>query len=176
VAIDIHIGAVTTNVRDVPWQSFGFETSLTVWSIMAYISNAGAIANFCLSGLFDRYPNLKIVSVESGVGWIPYLLEAIEYQFDEMMPNESKRLQRRPSEYFRDNMYACFWFEKGGLQPYIDQIGDHNLLFETDFPHPTCYYPNSRERIAQNVAAIPYESRKRMLQDNAAELYHIPVP
>jgi predicted TIM-barrel fold metal-dependent hydrolase len=173
--IDIHIGAVTTNPTSIPWESFGFETSLTVWSIMAYISNAGAIANFCLSGLFDRYPNLKIISVESGVGWIPYLLEALEYQVDEMMPNESKRLQRRPTEYFLDNMYGCFWFEKKSVKATIDQLGDRNWLFETDFPHPTCYFPESRQKAAEALADIPYKSRKRLLQDNAVELFKLSV-
>jgi predicted TIM-barrel fold metal-dependent hydrolase len=173
--IDIHIGAVTTNPTSIPWDSFAFEKALTVWSIMAYISNAGAIANFLLSGLFDRYPNLKVISVESGVGWIPYLLEALEYQVDEMMPNEAKHLKKRPTEYFLDNMYGCFWFEKGSLKATVDLLGDRNWLFETDFPHPTCYYPDSSQKIAGALAALPFESRKRILQDNAAELYKLTV-
>ena len=174
-ALDLHIGAVAMNPTAVPWDNFGFEKGMAVWSLIAYVSNAGAIANFCLSGIFDRYPNLKVVSTESGVGWIPYLLEAMEYQFDEMMPNEAKTLERRPSEYFRDNMYACFWFERQSLGHALEVLGDRNTLFETDFPHPTCFYPNSRERVAETLANIPYDSRKRLLQDNAAELYKVSV-
>ena len=124
---------------------------------------------------FDKYPNLKVVSTESGVGWIPYMLEAMEYQFDEMMPNEAKSLEKRPSEYFRDNMYACFWFESKSLAHALELLGDRNTLFETDFPHPTCYYPNSRERVAEALANVPDESRRRILQDNAAELYKVAV-
>lgn len=174
-ALDMHIGAVAMNPTAVPWDNFGFEKGMAVWSLIAYVSNAGAIANFCLSGIFDRYPNLKVVSTESGVGWIPYLLEAMEYQFDEMMPNDAKTLERRPSEYFRDNMYACFWFERESLGHALEVLGDRNTLFETDFPHPTCFYPNSRERVAETLTNIPYESRRRVLQDNAAELYKVPV-
>jgi predicted TIM-barrel fold metal-dependent hydrolase len=171
--INLHIGAVASNARAFPWETFGFERSLTIWSIMAYMSNSAAIANFCLSGLFDRYPRLKVVSVESGVAWIPYLLEALEYQWDEMVNKERHTLQRRPSDYYRDNMYGCFWFETKTLKHTLELLGDRNTLFETDFPHPTCYWPNSRERVAEAVKDLPYESRKRIIQDNAAELYKI---
>ena len=49
------------------------------------MSNVRIIINLCMSDLFDRYPKLKIVSAESGIGWVPFILEALEYQFDEMV-------------------------------------------------------------------------------------------
>src|SRR3546814_3415018 len=74
------------------------------------VCSSDLMGNFIVSGLFDKYPRMKMVSVESGIGWIPFMLEALEYQVDEMMPD--KKLARRPTEYFRDQMYASFWFEK----------------------------------------------------------------
>ena len=50
-----------------------------------YMSNVRIIVNLCMSDLFDRYPNLKVVSAESGIGWIPFILEAMEFQLDEMV-------------------------------------------------------------------------------------------
>ena len=65
-----------------------------------YMSNVRIITNLCMSNLFDRHPKLKIVSAESGIGWIPFILEALEYQYDEMVTesDEVAHAQRRPSE------------------------------------------------------------------------------
>jgi len=68
-----------------------------------FMSNVRIVVNLCMSDMFDRYPKLKIVSAESGIGWVPFILETLEYQLDEMItePDEVSYQQRRPSEYFR---------------------------------------------------------------------------
>ena len=60
-------------------------------------------------------------------------------------PSSSRTSLGPPSEYFRDHWYATFWFEKnrGDVQGLIDSVGEDNVLFETDFPHPTCLYPDA---------------------------------
>ena len=55
-----------------------------------YMSNVRIIVNLCMSDLFDRYPKLKVVSAESGIGWIPFILEALEFQFDEMVTDPTR--------------------------------------------------------------------------------------
>ena len=92
-------------------------------------------------------PDLKMVSVESGIGWVPFMLEAMDYELEENAPEHAKKLEKLPSEYFRDNWYATFWFEngRGDLQHLIDAVGEDNVMFETDFPHPTCLYPSPLE-------------------------------
>ncbi|MGH7487557.1 MAG: amidohydrolase family protein, partial [bacterium] len=98
------------------------------------------------------------------------------YQWDEMAPDEAKGLQRRPAQYFKDHIYATFWFEDFGVKHFIEMIGPNNLLFETDFPHPTCLYPESQEHLAKVLQRLEPGVRKRVCQDNAAELYKIPLP
>ena len=73
--------------------------------------------------MFDRYPKLKIVSAESGIGWIPFVLEALEFQFDEMVTeaDELSHSKRRPSEYFRDHISVMFWFEKRARHAHRDR-------------------------------------------------------
>ena len=115
------------------------------------------------------------MSVESGLGWIPYFVEAMEYQFDEMMPNDRQHLQRRPKEYFQDHFYASFWFEDQGVRSMIDMFGPNNILIETDFPHPTCLFPH-QAHIAAAVRNLSPNDRQRVLQDNAAELYNVVLP
>jgi predicted TIM-barrel fold metal-dependent hydrolase len=180
VPLNFHIGgdgrSDAESRRLIAWPSFGPEHQLALHGTMFLMSNASTIGNFIYSGLFDRYPNLKLVSVESGIGWIPFVLEALEYQYDEMVPAELKNLQRRPKEYFRDHWYACFWFEDFGPRALTEQIGPNNILFETDFPHPTCLYPKAQQHIADVLQDLKPEVRRRVLQDNAAELYGLTVP
>src|SRR5262249_1828633 len=106
--------------------------------------------------------------------WIPFLLEIAEYQLDEMSQGDHWGLQRRPREYFRDHFYASWWFEEFGPRKAIEAIGVNNILFETDFPHPTCLYPDPVEHAAKVLAHLPFADRKTIMQDAAARLWQIP--
>lgn len=160
------------------WNLYGHQRKLAVFSTQLYMSNVRIIVNLCLSNLFDRFENLKVVSAESGIGWVPFILEAMEYQFDEMVTttNEAGLSKRRPIEYFRDHLYVMFWFEKIAAEKLIEDIGVSNVLVETDIPHPTCLYPSPRAHFARVLKNLTFEQQKRVLQDNAAELYKIDLP
>lgn len=159
----------------VAWNMYERQRKLAVYGSLMYISNVRILVNLCMSNLFDRFPNLKIVSAESGIGWVPFILEAMEYQYDEMVTSEHERglTQRRPSEYFRDHMYVMFWFEKVGATKLLEDIGINNVMVETDIPHPTCLYPTPREHFARVLDGLSYDVKRRVLQDNAAELYKL---
>jgi len=165
-------------VADAYWRTFGPQRRLAVAACLGFMSNARIVVNLCVSDLFDRYQNLKIVSAESGIGWVPFILEAAEFQLDQMVtdPSETVLQKRRPSEYFRDHMYAMFWFEKVGPEKLIADVGVNNVLVETDVPHPTCLYPEPRKHISEVMSSVGYPVRRRVLQDNAAELYRITLP
>ena len=87
------------------------NTQLAIGGTLLFIGNARVVTNLILSGVFDRHPKLKIVSVESGVGWIPFILEALDYEMAENAPQELARMSKMPSEYFKRKIYATFWFE-----------------------------------------------------------------
>jgi predicted TIM-barrel fold metal-dependent hydrolase len=112
--------------------------------------------------------------IESGMGWIPFAIEALEHQFDEMLPRMSKVLQRRPWEYFRDQFWCTYWFEKVGPMQLLETIGFDKVLFETDFPHPTSLYPGVQEHIVHTLGGYDYEVKKKVLQTNATKLYNLP--
>jgi uncharacterized protein len=162
-------------VADPYWRSFGMQRRLAVQATQMPMSNVRIVTNLCASDLFDRYPNLKIVSAESGIGWIPFILESLEFQLDEMVtdPTEAALQERRPPEYFRDHIYVMFWFERLGPSKMLEHVGVNNVLVETDVPHPTCLYPGAREHFASVMADVDPAIRKRVLQDNAAELYRL---
>jgi uncharacterized protein len=67
---------------DLYWESFGPQRRLAILATQFYMSNVRIILNLCMSDMFDRYPNVKVASAESGIGWVPFVLEAIEYQLD----------------------------------------------------------------------------------------------
>jgi len=64
-------------------------------------NNSRLLLNSAYSGVFDRHPDLKMVSVESGIGWVPFMLEAMDYELEENAPEWPHRLRKLPSEYFR---------------------------------------------------------------------------
>jgi uncharacterized protein len=99
----------------------------------------------------------------------------LEFQLDEMVtdPTEAALQERRPTEYFRDHIYVMFWFERLGPSKMLEHVGVNNVLVETDVPHPTCLYPGAREHFASVMADVDPAIRKRVLQDNAAELYRL---
>ena len=177
--VNFHIGAGETSFNmfgRAAWPSMGIRRKLALGSAGLFMENARVISNMLYSGVLDRFPALKIVSVESGIGWIPFMLESIDYEWSETGSQEEYNLPMPPSEYFRRQVYGCFWFEKTAPMKLVDVIGEDNLLFETDFPHPTCLYPNVKEHLAEVTADWSDTTRRKILQDNAAALYRIDLP
>ena len=117
------------------------------------------------------------MSAESGIGWVPFVLEACEYQLDEMVTTreETSFQKLRPTEYFRNNIYVMSWFEKSAMKV-LDDVGVDNVMLMTDIPHPTCLYPNSREYFAEVTKNLTPEVRAKLVQDNAARVYGIDIP
>lgn len=171
--INFHLNAAI-NPNDLVWESFSFEQKLSVVATMFSIGNAATLGNWMVSGLLDKYPKLKIGLIESGMGWVPFAVEALEHQFDEMLPSKSGMLHRRPWQYFRDHFFVTYWFEKIGPQQLLETIGVDNVLFETDFPHPTSLYPGVQEHIMKTLGGYSKEVQTKVLQGNAARLYNLP--
>jgi uncharacterized protein len=157
------------------WPSQNNHVKPAIGGTMLFLGNARFIINTIYAGIFERHPGLKMVSVESGAGWVPFVLEAMDHELEENAPEEFAALGRKPSEYFADHWYATFWFEenRGDLQGLVDAVGEDNLLFETDFPHPTCLYPDPLHKVEAKMASLRPESRRKVLGENAAKLYRL---
>jgi len=128
-----------------------------------------------VSDVPERHPNLNFVSVESGVGWIPFMLETLDYEMSENAPDDLAKMKKMPSEYFRSNMFATFWFEnaRNKLPDLIEAVGEDSILFETDFPHPTCLYPEPLATVKDKMATLPVETQKKIYGENARKLYRL---
>jgi predicted TIM-barrel fold metal-dependent hydrolase len=146
-------------------------------SVTLFVENGNSIADLLIANVLPRFPKLKFVAAETGAGWVPFTLEALDYHFKKYQVNHEhpEYGDGLPSDYFRRQVYATTWFE-GVNDFYLDRIGSGNLLFETDYPHPTCLYGDEVKReVEANMATIPREHRENILWRNAAGLYQIDI-
>jgi predicted TIM-barrel fold metal-dependent hydrolase len=176
--VHFHIGSSNTAMDFYGkyfWESQDEYVKPAIGGSMLFINNARVVINTIFAGIFDRFPDLQMVSVESGIGWIPFILETMNYELLENAPAQAAALSKKPSDYFRSNWHATFWFEEnlGDVQGLLDKVGDDRVLFETDFPHPTCLYPAPLDSMAEKMNALRPESRRRVLGENAARLYRL---
>jgi uncharacterized protein len=157
------------------WPSQHEYVKPAIGGAMLFLGNARFVINTIYAGIFDRHPTLQMVSVESGAGWVPFILEAMDYEIWENAPEQAAQLSKMPSEYFKSNWYATLWFEgdRGNLPGLIDAIGEDRVLFETDFPHPTCLYPDPLGTVEAKMMSLRPETRRKVLGENAAKLYRL---
>ena len=174
--INFHIGASEGDINwsgSVPYDTWNGDVKISLGGAAIFLGQLRWMVNLLISDVPERYPNLNFVSVESGVGWIPFLLDAMDYQCGETAPDHLKHLSMKPSEYFMRQFYACFWFESRTLAPSVDMLGADNIMFETDIPHPTSLYPLNAERVRNAMSALEPDVQHKILRDNAARLYKI---
>jgi predicted TIM-barrel fold metal-dependent hydrolase len=142
-------------------------------SVDGFLDNAIILNDLLFSGVLPRFPDLKFVVVESGIGWVPFCLEAADYQFVRGgdVRKDHPEFDMLPSEYFKRQVYTNFWFED--LQPWhVEKIGVENILFETDYPHPTCLFGDELSDVLERgFARVGASEREAILWRNAAELY-----
>jgi predicted TIM-barrel fold metal-dependent hydrolase len=149
----------------------------TFSSVQCFLQNFADIGNLILQGTLDKYPRLKFVSVESGCGWIPFAMQALEYNFREMVSAaDRRRFKRTPTEMFIEQIYTSYWFEdRNCIDLYLKQFGNTNLLFETDFPHPTSLYSNVEARVRDTLGHHDRQTQENVLYRNAERVYGIAV-
>jgi hypothetical protein len=116
--------------------------------------------------------------VESGVGWIPSYLEAADWQFvNSQTRKEHPEYDLLPSEYFRRQIYGTFWFEGTSAFDALREYPD-NIMFETDFPHPTSLSPgpnssapNPKDMIDDELSQLPEDVLGKVLEGTATRVY-----
>jgi predicted TIM-barrel fold metal-dependent hydrolase len=172
--VNFHIGASDTSTSwyfQASWPEFSPEQKLAMGGLMLFVTNLRVMANILTSRFLERHPTLKIVSVESGAGWIPYLIEGLEY----MSHESGVEYGTPPGEVFRRQIYACTFFERRNFLDTLRQVGVDNIMFETDFPHPACLYPDGLEHMAEVIAEMTAEERFKVFSGNAAKVYNIDI-
>jgi uncharacterized protein len=176
--IHFHIGSgdMSTSFQPDRIAATSTAAAYAYTSTEMFLKNGLQVADLITSGVLVRFPELQFVSVESGIGWIPFVLEAADHSYLEARPGRKSEWEMLPSEYFARQVYACYWFETVAPTKLLGEIPVDNILFETDFPHPTCLFGNVRERIDVSLANASPSDREKILWGNAARLYGIEKP
>jgi predicted TIM-barrel fold metal-dependent hydrolase len=142
-------------------------------------SNTEAAADVILRGVASRHPRLRFVSVESGFGYWPWVLEQMDWLWQSSGASKEFPDRDLPSEIWRHSFFATYWFEKGPLVQ-LDDYAD-NVMFESDFPHETslpALHVTPREHAMEGItqAGVSESTARKVLFENAAKLYHLDLP
>jgi predicted TIM-barrel fold metal-dependent hydrolase len=118
--------------------------------------------------VFERYPNLKIAFGESGIGWIPYVLDRMDFEYEDQY--KDLPLKMRPSEYWRRQCKATFQYDRVGTK-LIDEMGVETLMWGSDYPHPDGVWPESAKYISEQFKHLPDDVTYKMTCENAGRFY-----
>ena len=180
ISISFHVGGGSMGTQFVDTANMGWMTNFSRVSSLIFLDNVRCIAELIFGGVCHRFPDLRFVSVESGVGWIPGALEAFDWQWQNGgVRMEHPEYDLLPSEYFQRQIFGCFWFEEQSALAAIERFPE-NILFETDYPHPTCQHPGEftpaqwpRDYASALLSQVSPNVAAKVLHDNAAGLYRI---
>jgi predicted TIM-barrel fold metal-dependent hydrolase len=122
------------------------------------------------SGAPERYPNLKIVIGEAGLGWIPYVLQHMDLEWEDQF--KDLELTMKPSEYWYRQFYATYQTDPIGIR-LLDVLGEDNVMWGSDYPHPDGIWPDSQDFLERELGGLAPETRRKVTRDNALKLYRL---
>ncbi len=162
------------DVRAAAWDLFRRDPTPQkgIFTGMAWAPLAESICFWILTGTLEKYPKMKVIFVEPGLGWVPWFFE---FLLDPRMHQhyEFPGVKKPPSETFRQQCGATFMYEPKGLKAFYDYFGPECLYWSTDFPHPATCWPNSRQQVVSQFkeAGIPDKDRVKITSTNAHKTF-----
>ena len=136
---------------------------------MSKLAMAEPIGIFTYNCVFDRFPDLKIASIESGVGWMAWLAEYNDRTWEKQRYWTNSQLKNPPSYYMDRNVWGSFIQDRNGILN-RDRPGGRNIMWSSDYPHSETTFPRSREVILRDFDGIPEEDIKDIIHNNCARL------
>ena len=155
-------------------QSPSPEAPIDAWITCMSMSISLALADLLHLPALNKYKNLKLALIESGVGWVPYVLERADFILKQHGHwTHSTFGGRLPSEVYREHFLSTFVHRDGGVTPdAIAYLGDHTICYEMDYPHSDCQWPNGPEELWSFIGTLPEATIDRMTHGNAFRDYH----
>jgi predicted TIM-barrel fold metal-dependent hydrolase len=135
----------------------GFQMNLV--NILAAVIGAAVL---------ERYPNLRIVFGESGIGWIPYALDRMDFEWEDRFRDLG--LTMKPSDYWRRQCKATFQFDRIGTR-LIEEMGEETVMWASDYPHTDGIWPESGKYIDEQFGHLPKDVVHKITCENAGRLY-----
>jgi predicted TIM-barrel fold metal-dependent hydrolase len=154
-----HIGSGTKTLTTSP------DAPQSVAAVAIFANSCASMLDFLMSGVFARFPNLKVVYAESQIGWIPYVLDRADDLFHQQNWTFENALSELPSEYYRNHFYSCFYRDPVGIE-LVDRIGVDQVVFETDYPHGDSTFPHSRKAAEEQFGHLPQDKVDKIARGN----------
>ena len=170
-AVSVHIGPQ----RNQSANSLGRTWKLPAFAATACIYLAPVLGDVIFSGVLERHPRLKFVLGESSIGWIPFVLERLDFEHRNYGHHIADLPKTSPSEQFRRNVFGTFQEEKLGVEQ-IPLIGEDNVMWASDYPHGDGTFPHSRSAVERIFAGTYPGPKEKVAFENARKLYGIELP
>lgn len=122
------------------------------------------------SAVLERYPNLRIALGESGIGWLPYALDRMDFEWEDRF--QDLGLTMKPSDYWRRQCKATFQYDTIGAK-LVDDMGVESLMWGSDYPHGDGVWPESDKYINEQFAALPADVVHKITCENAGKFYRL---
>ncbi len=164
--VNMHIGSSSKMPSTSP------DAPAAVGSSLTHINAELSMTDFLLSGLFERFSNLKVAYSEGQIGWIPHLMHRMDVVWEENRGwgGVGDKVPNPPSSYFKDHVFGCFFDDPNGLK-LIDEIGEDNITYESDYPHSDSTWPRTREIAEKQMAGLTDQQRYKVVRGNAIKLF-----
>ena len=133
-----------------------------------------AIYDFIFYGVLERFPKLKVVTVESEAGWMPFVIQQWDYYYRRFREKKPVPMTRPPSEYVRGQVFACF-FNDAVCGHNLSWWGADNVMWSNDYPHWNSTWPNSLKVIQRDLGHLPAETQRKVLAGNVCKLYGLDI-
>ena len=148
----------------------------TLPSLGSMMAGAGGIQTILLDlisyGLFDRFPELRMVSAENDAGWAAHVMEAADYNWRRIYHFGGVKSLQEPSHYFRHNIKMTFMRDRAAILG-REIIGTETIMWGSDYPHTVSTFPNSKVVHDQHFHDQPDEVRDAIVCGNVRSLYGI---
>jgi predicted TIM-barrel fold metal-dependent hydrolase len=169
--INLHVGSSSTTLRP------SSDSPRQVMSKLFTMNAIMAVLDWLYGGFTVRFPEVKIAMSESGIGWIPWLLDRIAYH--ENSDIREQRSQATTDVSYEELLMRNFWFatfyDARGFQM-LDHIDPSRVLCETDYPHSDSAWPDCQAVLDAQVGHLPADIIRMVTYQNACELYNHPLP
>jgi predicted TIM-barrel fold metal-dependent hydrolase len=138
--VAMHIGSGTKTITSSP------DAPDAVQAVNMFANSSTSLIDYLFSGVLVRHPDLKLLYAEAQIGWIPYVLERIDdvWETHRGWSESQKYVSDKPSQYYYRQVTSCFFKDSVGVNN-LDLVGQHNIAFETDYPHQDSTWPNTHQ-------------------------------
>jgi predicted TIM-barrel fold metal-dependent hydrolase len=139
-----------------------------VRSSLFQLDTMEVLVSILASGACEKYPEFNFILGESGVTWLPYVFDRLDTEYHDRA--RSLGFKMKPSDYFKRQGFVTYQQDKF-LEPIVPLIGEDNIIWGADYPHPDCIWPNSRETLTKNLSGFSPTVQKKIVHDNVVRLY-----